>query len=128
MLEFGTDLCKLVHWVDYSQGATPRRSLICRAGRGAVARAPHAYLEAIERLHARALAVPAVNQGDLGSPAPMPFRLPDGAVLQVSEPMIKAVLVSLARAWPGAVTLEGLLQSMRTTLPVGEHFAGPQRG
>jgi cyclopropane fatty-acyl-phospholipid synthase-like methyltransferase len=120
--ELAADWRKLEQWVDYVLGAVARRSLICRAGRS-VARSPQ--IQAVEGLHARALAVPAVGQADLNSSALMPFRLPDGGVLQIGEPMIKAVLISLARAWPGAVSFEALLQIMRSTLPIGGQFAAP---
>jgi hypothetical protein len=109
-------------YVDAVHGALARRSVICRAGKP-VARTPQP--KAIEQLQLRALAVPVVNRGEIQSAAPLPFRMLDGTTLQVADPAVKTLLVSLARAWPGAISFDDLLQVIRATLQLGQQFAAP---
>ena len=120
--DLAQDWMKLEQYIDFVQGAFVRRSLLCRAGRQ-VFQFPRP--EVIERLILRALALPAVTQGDVRSNEPIPFRVSDGKTVDISDPLVKTTLAALARGWPRALSFEEMLAVIRSDLQFGGQFALP---
>ena len=120
--ELARDWAKLEQMLDSIHGSFLRRSLLCRAGRKVERNLDPAR---IEELKIRTLVLPAVQEGDIRTNSPIPFRTPEGSVVDLSDPLMKAVLIGLGRAWPRALRLEELLPSVRSDLRVGEEFAAP---
>jgi SAM-dependent methyltransferase len=118
--ELVADPLKVEQYVDFIQGSFVRRSLVCHAGKEASLLPRH---EAVERLRIRAVALPTVTRGDTRSAEPIPFRLPDSQVVEVTDPYVKTVLIALSQCWPGTMGFEEILEVVRTQLRYGENFA-----
>lgn len=113
---------KLEQYLDDVQGGFSRRSLLCHADRP-VSRVPQTGV--IGRLHARCRILPAVNQGNPRSSDPMPFRFPDGVIVNINDVFVKTILVALASAWPRTLSFDEMVQVIRVDLRYGEMFAAP---
>ena len=118
----GADMLQIEEDADVVLGAYIRRSLICR---DVQAPSPMPIMENLERLSARTLVIPTAMMGDLNSMDPMTFQFADGRTVQLTEPMVKVVLVALSRSWPQALPVERLFETMRNDLQCGPNFAMP---
>jgi methyltransferase-like protein len=120
--ELSQDPLKVEQYVDFIQGSFVRRSLLCHSGEAVSMMPRH---QAVEGLQMRAVALPTVNQGDVRSDEVIGFRMPDGTTVNVTDRLVKTVLIALAQGWPGAMGFEQMLEVMRNSLRFGEHFAMP---
>ena len=108
--------------IDVVLGAFMRRSLICK---NLQAPSPTPILENIEHLSARALVLPTAMPQSITSDEAMSFQFVDGRTVQLSEAPVKMILIALSRAWPQALPIGQMIQTMQSDLQLGANFAAP---
>ena len=101
----GHDMLALEQYLDFVRCRAFRQSLLCHRE----LTLPMAFeIERLFRLHASSPLKPH-REANAEPPSRFTFRSPDGAELRTQQPLVKAALELLARAWPGSVPLEELL-------------------
>ncbi|HKB02450.1 MAG TPA: class I SAM-dependent methyltransferase [Gemmataceae bacterium] len=99
------DLVQTEQYLDFLRNRRFRQTLLCRQG-VSLHRAPAP--ERLERLYVASGFRPVSADPDLGPGAVEEFRTPRGLSVTTGDPLVKAALVHLAEAWPGAVLVRAL--------------------
>ena len=120
--EIAGDRVEVEQYVDFKTGSMFRMSLIVAADQPVEETADPAI---VERLQIRAVLLPPAGEVDVQSHSPVLFTSKGGVEIAIKEPLAKAVLVDLARAWPRAMAFEALVESVRTELQEDASYAAP---
>ena len=107
------DLVQLEQYLDFLTNRTFRRTLLCHES-VVLDRAVDPKL--VFDLELSALVHPVSLQPDVASTEPEVFRADDGQTISTNSPLIKAALVELFAAWPGAVPFEELCRRIGARL------------
>jgi methyltransferase-like protein/SAM-dependent methyltransferase len=102
----GGDPVRLEQYIDFLVCGTFRKALLCRAEAAPPKGDPHP--ERVRRLWATPLAEPADAEPDVASNATVEFKTIDDSVWSTNHPLLKAVMVALAKANPDPLAFDGL--------------------
>jgi methyltransferase-like protein/SAM-dependent methyltransferase len=114
--QWSADKIDLEQYLDFLHNGTFRRSLLCHDG-VALSRTPSPDL--LFDLHATALARPVAAQPDVCSTAAEEFRTERGKTVSTNIPPVKAALLALFEAWPGALSFDAVVAAARHRLGPG---------
>jgi methyltransferase-like protein/2-polyprenyl-3-methyl-5-hydroxy-6-metoxy-1,4-benzoquinol methylase len=117
-----TDLLRGEQYLDFVRNRTFRRTMLCH--RDVPLRRPPSP-DTLAALHVTGVVRPVAAHPDVDSAAVEQFSTPDGARLSTNNPLVKAALVTLAEAWPGALPFEALWAGACSRL--GPAAPGPSR-
>jgi methyltransferase-like protein/cyclopropane fatty-acyl-phospholipid synthase-like methyltransferase len=110
---FTDDRIELEQYVDFAVNRTFRRSLLCHANM-AIDRAPTPAK--LRRLFFASATKPVTDSPNVRGGGSEGFRTERGATFSSSHPLAKAALVSLAAAWPRAVSFDELAAAIARRL------------
>jgi methyltransferase-like protein len=114
--QWSADKIDLEQYLDFLHNGTFRRSLLCHDG-VALSRTPSPDL--LFDLHATALARPVSAQPGVCSTAAEEFRTERGKSVSTNIPPVKAALLALFEAWPGALSFDAVWAAARQRLGRG---------
>jgi methyltransferase-like protein/trans-aconitate methyltransferase len=101
-----TNVIEKEQYVDYICNRTFRASVLCRAE---LKPDFDFNAERLINLHVSSSAMPEVNNPDVRSLASVNFRNPRGLVTTSSDPVIKGLLLTLAKCWPSSMSYRELI-------------------
>src|SRR5262249_2500275 len=104
-------------YLDFLCNRTFRRTLLCHEA-AAPAELPAA--SAVARLAIRAAGLPAADEVDERTGVAVEFRGDGGLTLSTNHPLIKSALVALCEVWPKPVSLDRLVEMVRSRLAGGD--------
>jgi methyltransferase-like protein len=105
---FTSDPIALEQYADFTQNRTFRRSLLCRAD---IALIETPTPERMRRLFAATPVKPLASAPDLRAGVSESFRTERGKTFSSTHAVAKAALVTMAAAWPRAISFDELLTS-----------------
>jgi SAM-dependent methyltransferase len=109
-------------YTDFFLGTQFRRSAILRAS---VPQTPEHDPAWSERLHVRTLSRLRDGQIDLSPGVPLAFVTNERGSLAFSDPVSKALMLTISQRWPRAISFDEALAGTRSLLRLGDDFAAP---
>jgi methyltransferase-like protein/SAM-dependent methyltransferase len=111
--QLSSDRLHLEQYLDFLRNRTFRRTLLVHDS-VSLNRAPHADI--VSRFKFSALAFPVANDPEVRSAKIEHFQTEEKCSCSTSQPVVKAMLVTLYRAWPGALTFAEILDAVGTQI------------
>jgi SAM-dependent methyltransferase len=123
--ELAGDRLAIEQYTDFFLGTQFRRSAVVRAN---VPQQPGEHDPTwVERLHLRTLAKPRAAGGaiDLAPGVALAFVTNERGSLAFSDPVSKALMLTLSQRWPRAISFDEALAGVRGLVGLGQEFAAP---
>jgi SAM-dependent methyltransferase len=122
--ELAGDRLGIEQYTDFFLGTQFRRSAVVRAN---VPQQPGEHDPAwVERLHLRTLAkARATGAIDLAAGVALAFVTNERGSLAFSDPVSKALMLTLSQRWPRAIAFDEALAGVRGLVGLGQEFAAP---